>query len=62
MAAVVTCGCPEGIMIRLILTMPGMYRGLRERLLPTEETIGEMVAAYWANPSVVGARVILGYP
>lgn len=56
LAEVVTYGCPEGIMLRLILTGPGMRKDLWERLLPAEGTIGVMVQAYWADPSVVAGR------
>lgn len=55
-AEVVSYGCPEGIMLRLILTGPGMRKDLWERLLPAEATVGEMVRAYWGDPAVLTGR------
>ena len=55
-AEAVTYGCPAGIVFRMTLVGPGMRRSLWERVMPAGSSIGDMVAAYWRDPSVLAVR------
>jgi hypothetical protein len=59
-AEAVTYGSPEGMMIRVTLTQPGMRHDVWEKLVPADMTIGAMVKRFWEDPAGTAVVPALG--